>query len=224
MRVLAPSILSADLTNLSQQIRLVEMGGADWIHCDIMDGHFVPNITFGPILVQAVKRVTNLPLDVHLMIKNPDNYLEAFIKAGASIISVHLEEVVHLNRTVNRIKELGAKAGVVLNPSTPVSLLKDIANDINLVLLMSVNPGFGGQSFILNSLNKIAETSKLRKELDANFIIEVDGGIDFDNVNKVLTSGCDAFVIGNSIFGTEDITTTTLKFKKIITSGKKIIT
>jgi len=223
MPILAPSILSADMSNLRQQIRLVEMGGADWIHCDIMDGHFVPNITFGPVLVEAAKRVTNLPLDVHLMIENPEKYLEAFVKAGASIISVHLEGVVHLNRTVNRIKELGAKAGVVINPATPVSLLKDIAQDVNLVLIMSVNPGFGGQTFILNSLKKITEALKLREELNANFIIEVDGGIDLINVDNILAAGCDAFVIGNSIFGAEDITTTTLKFKNIITSGKKII-
>lgn len=223
MPILAPSILSADMTNLSQQIRLVEMGGADWIHCDIMDGHFVPNITFGPILVEAVKRITKLPLDVHLMIENPDNYLDAFVKAGASIVSVHLEEVVHLNRTVNRIKELGAKAGVVINPASPVSLLKDIAQDVDLILIMSVNPGFGGQRFILNSLKKIAEAARLREELNSNFIIEVDGGMDLNNIDNVLAAGCDAFVIGNSIFGTEDITTTTLKFKNIISSGRKII-
>jgi len=223
MPVLAPSILSADMSNLNQQIRLVEMGGADWIHCDIMDGHFVPNITFGPILVEAAKRVSNLPLDVHLMIENPDNYLESFIKAGASIVSVHFEEVIHLNRTVNRIKELGAKAGVVINPATPVSLLKDIAHDVDLILIMSVNPGFGGQSFILNSLKKIAEASRLREELNANFIIEVDGGIDLNNVEDILAAGCEAFVIGSSIFGTEDVTTTTLKFKNSISSGRKII-
>ncbi|OGU74165.1 MAG: ribulose-phosphate 3-epimerase [Ignavibacteria bacterium RBG_16_34_14] len=224
MAVLAPSILSADMSNLSKQIRFVEMGGADWIHCDIMDGHFVPNITFGPILVKAARSVTKLPLDVHLMIENPDNYLEDFIKAGASIVSVHFEEVVHLNRTINRIKELGAKAGVVINPATPVSLLKDISLNVDLILIMSVNPGFGGQSFILNSLKKIAEASKLREELNANFVIEVDGGIDLNNVDNVLAAGCDAFVIGSSIFGTEDITTTTMKFKNIISTGRKIIT
>lgn len=223
MTVLAPSILSADLSNLSQQIRYVEMGGADWIHCDIMDGHFVPNITFGPILVEAAKHSTNLPLDVHLMIENPDNYLEAFVKAGASILSVHYEEVKHLNRTINKIKELGAKAGVVLNPATPVSFLKDIAKDIDLLLIMSVNPGFGGQSFILNSLNKISEAARLRDELNANFVIEVDGGIDLNNAIDVLSAGCDAFVIGSSIFGTENVTSTTVEFKNIITSGKKII-
>ncbi len=223
MPVLAPSILSADMSNLKQQIRLVEMGGADWIHCDIMDGHFVPNITFGPILVEAARRITKLPLDVHLMIEKPDNFLEAFVKAGASIISVHLEEVIHLNRTINKIKELGIKAGVVINPASPVSLLQDIAKDVDLILIMSVNPGFGGQHFILNSLKKISETARLRKELNANFLIEVDGGIDLNNIGDILASGADAFVIGSSIFGTEDITTTTLKFKNIISKGKKII-
>jgi ribulose-phosphate 3-epimerase len=223
MPVLAPSLLASDLSNLSQQIRFVEMGGADWIHCDIMDGHFVPNITFGPILVEAARKVTKLPLDVHLMIENPDKYLETFVKAGASIISVHFEGTVHLNRTINRIKDLGAKAGVVINPATPVDFLKDILKDVDLVLIMSVNPGFGGQSFILNSLNKISEAAKLREELNAHFLIEVDGGIELNNTVDILSAGCDAFVIGSSIFGTEDITSTTLKFKNII-SGKKIIT
>ncbi len=223
MPVLAPSILAADLSNLNQQIRLVEMGGADWIHCDIMDGHFVPNISFGPIVVEAAKKSTKLPLDVHLMIEKPDNYLEDFIKAGASIISVHFEEVIHLNRTVNRIKELGAKAGVVINPSTPVSFIKDIAPYIDLVLIMSVNPGFGGQSFIPNSLSRISEAVNLRNELKANFIIEVDGGIDLNNAADILKAGCDAFVIGSSIFKTEDITSTTLKFKNILGTKNKII-
>jgi len=224
MPVLAPSILASDFTNLSQQIRLVEMGHADWIHCDIMDGNFVPNISFGPIIVEAVKRITKLPVDVHLMIKNPDNYIENFITAGASIVSIHYEEDVHLNRTLSRIKELGAKAGVVINPSTPVNSLKDIAEYADLVLIMSVNPGFGGQSFIKNSLRKIKEAVKLREDMNANFIIEVDGGIDLKNVSNILSAGCDAFVIGSSIFKSEDITTTTLEFKNLISSEKKIIT
>jgi ribulose-phosphate 3-epimerase len=216
MTVLAPSILSSDLTNLPQQIRMVEMGGADWIHCDVMDGHFVPNITFGPIMVEAVSRITKLPLDVHLMIKNPDKFLEDFVNAGANFISVHFEEVVHLNRTINRIKELGAKAGVVINPSTPVSSLKDIAEYTDLVLIMSVNPGFGGQTFIHNSLKKIEEAVKLRQDLKADFIIEVDGGIDLNNAKSILDAGCDAFVIGSSIFKSENITATTTEFKNII--------
>jgi len=224
MPVLAPSILASDFTNLSQQIRLVEMGRADWIHCDIMDGNFVPNISFGPIIVEAVKRITKLPVDVHLMIKNPDNYIENFITAGASIVSIHYEEDVHLNRTLSRIKELGAKAGAVINPSTPVNSLKDVAEYADLVLIMSVNPGFGGQTFIKNSLRKIKEAVKLRGDMNANFIIEVDGGIDLKNVSNILSAGCDAFVIGSSIFKSEDITTTTLEFKNLISSEKKIIT
>jgi len=152
MKLLAPSILSADLSKLSEEIKLVESSGADWIHCDIMDGHFVPNITFGPVLVEAAKRSTNLPLDVHLMIKNPDKYLEDFKNAGADVISVHFEEVIHLNRTISRIKELGSKAGVVINPATPVSVIKDTAEYIALLFIMTLNPGFGGQTFITISL------------------------------------------------------------------------
>ncbi len=217
MKILAPSILSADLSNLAQQIRLVEMSGADWIHCDIMDGHFVPNITFGPVLVQAAKKCTKLPIDVHLMIKNPDKFLEDFRKAGADIISVHFEEVVHLNRTINRIKQLGAKAGVVINPATPVSSLKDIAEYIDLLLIMTVNPGFGGQSFISNSERRIAEAVELRKSLDANFLIEVDGGINSKTIKSVLKAGCDVFVAGSSIFHSDNISASTTELKNLIT-------
>lgn len=216
MKLLAPSILSADLSNLSQQIRLVEMSGADWIHCDIMDGHFVPNITFGPVLVKAAKKCTKLPLDVHLMIENPDQYLEDFRNAGADIISVHFEEVTHLNRTVNRIKELGAKAGVVINPSTPVSSLVDIAEYIDLLLIMTVNPGFGGQSFISNSERRIKEAVELRKSLKANFLIEVDGGISSKNISAVSKAGCDVFVAGSSIFNSENISAATTELKNLI--------
>ena len=217
MKILAPSILSADLSNLAQQIRLVEMSGADWIHCDIMDGHFVPNITFGPVLVQAVKKCTKLPIDVHLMIENPDKFLDDFRKAGADIISVHFEEVIHLNRTINRIKELGAKAGVVINPSTPVSSLKDIAEYIDLLLIMTVNPGFGGQSFISNSERRIAEAVELRKSLNAKFLIEVDGGIYSKTIKSVLKAGCDVFVAGSSIFHSDNISASTTELKNLIT-------
>ncbi len=216
MKLLAPSILSADLSNLTQQIRLVEMSGADWIHCDIMDGNFVPNITFGPVLVQAAKSCTKLPLDVHLMIKNPDNYLEDFRKAGADIISVHFEEVVHLNRTINQIKGLGAKAGVVINPSTPVASLKDIAEYIDLLLIMTVNPGFGGQSFISNSQRRIAEAVELRNSLKTNFLIEVDGGINSKTIKSVLNAGCDVFVAGSSIFHSDNIAASTTELKNLI--------
>ncbi|MCZ7611408.1 MAG: ribulose-phosphate 3-epimerase [Ignavibacterium sp.] len=217
MKLLAPSILSADIANLSEQIKLVEKNGADWIHCDIMDGHFVPNITFGPVLVEAAKRSTNLPLDVHLMIKNPDNFLEDFKNAGADIISVHYEEVVHLNRTISKIKELGAKAGVVINPSTPVSMVKDIAEYIDLLLIMTVNPGFGGQSIISNSERRISEAVKLRAELKADFLIEVDGGVNKNTVTKIKNAGCDVFVAGSSIFKAKDISIAAAELKKLIT-------
>ena len=218
MKLLAPSILSADLSNLAQQIRLVEMSGADWIHCDIMDGHFVPNITFGPILVSAAKKCTKIPLDVHLMIKNPDKYLEDFRNAGADIISVHYEEVVHLNRTINRIKELGSKAGVVVNPSTPVSSLRDIAEYIDLLLIMTVNPGFGGQIFVTNSHRRIVEAVELRKSLKANFLIEVDGGINNKTIKSVLEAGCDVFVAGSSIFHSDNIAASTAELKNLISN------
>jgi len=218
MKLLAPSILAADLSNLAQQIRLVEISGADWIHCDIMDGRFVPNISFGPVMVKALKKCTKLPIDVHLMIKNPDNYLEDFRNAGADIISVHFEEVIHLNRTVKRIKELGAKAGVAINPSTPVSTLKDIAEYIDLLLIMTVNPGFGGQSFISNSERRIKEAVQLRKSLNANFLIEVDGGINRKTIKLVLKAGCDVFVAGSSIYHDDNISAATAELKNLISN------
>jgi ribulose-phosphate 3-epimerase len=216
MAILAPSILSADLSNLAQQIRLTEMGGADWIHCDVMDGHFVPNLTFGPIIVDAVKRSTHLPIDVHLMIKNPDKLLDNFVKAGANYLTVHYEEVVHLNRTVNRIKELGCKPGVSINPSTPVQSLEDIVEYVDLVLLMSVNPGFGGQSFIPNVLKKISELVELRKNLKAKFLIEIDGGIDNKTILTALKAGVDVFVAGSSVFKSDNITASTAELKNIL--------
>lgn len=218
MKILAPSILSADFTNLSQQIRLVEMAGADWIHCDIMDGHFVPNITFGPFIVEAVNRITNLPLDVHLMIENPELYVNDFIKAGADYITVHFEEVVHLNRLINQIKELGAKAGVVINPSTPVHSIKDIAEYVDLLLIMTVNPGFGGQKFIPNSIRKIHEAVELREKFSAKFLIEVDGGINNQNIKTLSDAGVDVFVAGASIFKADNISAATTELKNLISS------
>lgn len=216
MGILAPSILSSDFSNLIQQIRLVEIGGADWIHCDVMDGKFVPNITFGPVVVEAVKKSTHLPVDVHLMIKEPDNFLEDFIKAGADYISVHVEEVIHLNRTVERIKELGAKAGVVVNPATPINSLKDIAEYVDLVLIMTVNPGFGGQKFIPNSLKRIRETVELRNDLNAKFLIEVDGGVNNKTILKIKEAGCDVFVAGSAIFHSDNISAATAELKNLI--------
>jgi ribulose-phosphate 3-epimerase len=216
MKIIAPSILSADLANLAQQLRYIEIGGADWVHCDIMDGHFVPNLTFGPIVVKAVRRSTHLPLDVHLMIKNADEYLEDYINAGATYLTVHQEAVVHLNRTVNRIKELGAKAGISINPSTPVHTLQDTAEFADLILIMSVNPGFGGQSFISNSLKKVKELVKLRAELKANFLIEIDGGMSKDTITEASKAGVDVFVAGSAIFGSDNISAATAELKFLV--------
>lgn len=216
MGILAPSILSADFTNLSQQIRMVEIGGADWIHCDIMDGHFVPNITFGPLVVKAIRKVTKLPIDVHLMIENPDRYIKDFIDAGANYVSVHVEELVHLNRSVNLIKELGAKAGVVINPATPLTAVKDIAEYIDLLLIMTVNPGFGGQEFITNSIRRIKEAVTLRDELKANFLIEIDGGVNVTTAKDAFKAGAEVFVAGSSVFGADNISAATMELKNVI--------
>lgn len=216
MNLLAPSILSANFSNLAQQIRAIEMGGADIIHCDIMDGHFVPNITFGPSIVKAVDEITNLPLDVHLMISNPEKYIEDFRNAGADYISVHQEEVVHLDRTLNYIKSLGAKAGVVLNPATSISLIENILEITDFVLLMSVNPGYGGQSFIEYTLKKIIELNRLRETRNYNFMIEVDGGIDKSNIRGVMEAGCNIFVAGSSIFKKDNVTASTVELKNLI--------
>ena len=216
MKYIVPSILAADFSNLSQQLRYVEIGGADMIHCDVMDGKFVPNITFGPFIVKAVKQSTKLPIDVHLMIKDPDDYIEDFISAGADYISVHQEEVVHLHRTLTKIKELGAKAGVVLNPKTPVSTLTGVLNFVDFVLVMSVNPGFGGQKFIESSLMKIMELSELRGKLNLTFQIEIDGGIDPTNIKRVSDAGCDMFVAGSSIFSQDNISAATTELKNLI--------
>ena len=216
MKKIAPSILSADFANLSQQIRYAEIGGADIIHCDIMDGKFVPNITFGPVVVNAVRRSTKLPIDVHLMIETPDNFIEDFIKAGADYISVHQEEVVHLNRTIMRIKELGAKAGVVINPATPVNTLENILEYIDFVLVMSVNPGCGGQKFIESSLEKIKKLSEIRDERNLVFEIEIDGGVSAKNIGEISDAGCDIFVAGSSVFGQDNISAAVVELKNII--------
>ncbi len=218
MALIAPSILSADMARLEQQIRLVEMGGADWIHCDIMDGHFVPNITFGPVLVKAVRKITKLPVDVHLMIENPDRYLEDFKRAGADHLLVHQEGVIHLNRTITKIKELGMKAGVVINPATPVHTLKDIAEYIDILLIMSVNPGFGGQSFIPGSIRKIREAVELRKEFNADFKIEIDGGIDRETILPAFNAGVDVFVSGSSIFKADNAAAACTELKNLVTN------
>jgi ribulose-phosphate 3-epimerase len=208
MKLIAPSILSADFAKLGDEIKAVEAAGADWIHADVMDGHFVPNITIGPLVVEAVKRVTALPVDVHLMIENPDNYIAAFAAAGASYISVQVETCSHLNRTVQLIKDCGAQAGVVLNPSTPVASLEWILEYVDYILIMSVNPGFGGQTFIPNSINKIMALRNHIQERGLSVLIEVDGGVNEKTIAQVAAAGADVFVAGSAIFGSKDYQTT----------------
>jgi ribulose-phosphate 3-epimerase len=200
----APSILSADFAALGRAIAAVEDGGADLIHVDVMDGHFVPNITIGPPVVKAVKRVARVPLDVHLMISDPDHYAECFVEAGADMLSVHVEVLPHLHRTIGLIKSLGVKAGVVLNPSTPVTALEEIAGDVDFVLVMSVNPGFGGQKFIPKSVQKVATIRSLLDRAGNSAPIEIDGGIDLSNVARVVDAGVEIVVAGSAIFNTAD--------------------
>jgi ribulose-phosphate 3-epimerase len=199
---LAPSILAADFANLGADIAAATRGGADQIHVDVMDGHFVPNITIGVPVVKSLRKATNLPLDVHLMITDPDRYLEPFIDAGANMVSVHVEVLPHLHRTIAQIKKLGAKAGAVLNPSTPVSSIEEVAGDVDFVLVMSVNPGFGGQVFIPRSLKKIEAVRALLDRAGNAAPIEVDGGIDLTTVESVVKAGAEWLVAGNAIFGT----------------------
>jgi ribulose-phosphate 3-epimerase len=204
MTKIAPSILSADFSRLGQEIADVEQGGADYIHIDVMDGHFVPNITIGPLIVDAVKPVTTLPLDVHLMIENPDAYIRQFADAGASIITVHQEACTHLHRTIQLIKSTGAKAGVVLNPATPADLIKDILHTVDMVLVMSVNPGFGGQSFIQHTIHKIEQLQTMRSRQNLFFEIEVDGGINAETAKLCTDAGADVLVAGSAIFNKTD--------------------
>ncbi|MCF6365222.1 MAG: ribulose-phosphate 3-epimerase [Bacteroidales bacterium] len=198
---IAPSLLSADFSNLERDIKMLEEGGAHLLHLDVMDGHFVPNITFGPFVVNAINKVATIPLDVHLMIENPGKYVNAFIDAGADYLTVHAEADNHLHRVIQQIKAKGVKAGVSLNPHTPVSVLENVLNDIDLILIMSVNPGFGGQSFIPNTLNKLRKLKTMLSKHDATHIeVEVDGGIKIDNIREVSNAGCDIFVSGSGIF------------------------
>ena len=201
---IAPSVLSADLIKLKEQINSVEENEADLIHLDIMDGHFVPNITFGPVIVSTLKRITDLPLDVHLMIMNADTFIPKFAEAGADYITVHQEVAPHLHRSIHLIKEHGVKAGIALNPATDIATIEPVLPDLDLVLLMTVNPGFGGQTFITLVLDKIARLAELKKKHNFNFEIEVDGGINTETVPQVVRAGAEILVAGIAIFGNED--------------------
>jgi ribulose-phosphate 3-epimerase len=204
MITIAPSILSADFARLGEEVAAAAHAGADWLHIDVMDGHFVPNLTIGPVVVSAVKKRTRLPLDVHLMIEEPDRYLNAFADAGADWLTVHSEADVHLHRTVQRIKDLGMKAGVSLNPATPLEMLEYVLPDVDLVLLMSVNPGFGGQSFIPLVLDKIRRLRDMITASASAALISVDGGIKVDNARTVANAGADVLVMGSAFFGEPD--------------------
>lgn len=205
---IAPSILSADFSRLGEDVQAVDRAGADYIHVDVMDGHFVPNITIGPLVVDALRKVTEKPLDVHLMIENPDLYIPEFARAGADIITVHQEAVPHLHRTVQLIKSLGKKAGVSLNPATPVETLDVILDELDLVLVMSVNPGFGGQSFIPSALDKIRALRQQITQRGLSTELEVDGGVKVDNIGEVVAAGADVLVAGSAVFNTDDYAAT----------------
>ncbi|UCD31745.1 MAG: ribulose-phosphate 3-epimerase [Desulfobacterales bacterium] len=216
MKLIAPSILSADFSKLGEEIKTVENAGADWIHVDVMDGHFVPNITIGPLVVEAAKTATSLPLDVHLMIENPERYIPDFVKAGASMISVQVETCVHLNRTIQIIKEYGIPAGLVLNPSTPLTAIEWTLADVDFVMIMSVNPGFGGQKFIPSSLDKVLELRKMIDERGRNILIEIDGGVNEKNIKSISDAGVDVFVAGSAIFNSPDYKKTIDRFRELI--------
>jgi ribulose-phosphate 3-epimerase len=216
MKYIAPSILSADFSKLGDEIQSVEQAGADWIHVDVMDGHFVPNITIGPLIVKAARRATSLPLDVHLMIENPDRYIEDFAKAGADLISVQVEACIHLNRTIQMIKSLDLRAGVVLNPSTSLSAIEWILEDVDFVMIMSVNPGFGGQKFIPNSIDKIRALRKMIQDRGLSKLIEIDGGVNEKTIKNISDAGVDVFVAGSAIFKSPDYRETISKFRTLI--------
>jgi len=213
---ISPSILTADFSNLEKAIRMLNRSEADWIHCDIMDGVFVPNISFGFSVIEKIKRISKKPLDVHLMIVEPDRYLSNFRDAGADILNVHYEACIHLQRTVCEIRKLGMKAAVTVNPHTPVSLLKNILPYIDMVLIMTVNPGYGGQTFIMESYRKIAELRNMIDEGAYNILIEVDGGVDLKNAAELIATGVDVLVAGNTVFSSKDPVGTISKLKNLI--------
>lgn len=217
LKKIAPSLLSADFANLEKDVKMVEKAGAHLLHIDVMDGHFVPNITIGPFIVKAINKVASIPLDVHLMIENPGDYVDAFIDAGADYLTIHAEATPHLHRVLQKIKSRGVKAGVSLNPHTPLSVIEEVIMDLDLVLIMSVNPGFGGQSFIPNTLDKLSRLRQLLKEKNAEHVeVEVDGGIKLDNIKEVSDAGCDIFVSGSGIFKADNPIETIEKMNKAL--------
>ena len=213
---IAPSILSADFTRLGEEIRAVETAGADWIHIDVMDGHFVPNITMGPLVVEAARRATTLPLDVHLMIEHPERFIADFVQAGADYVSVQAETCTHLNRTLQLIREADAGAGVALNPSTPIAAIEWVVEMVDFVLIMSVNPGFGGQAFIENSLDKIRTLRALLDGQGRTTLIQVDGGVNEKTIQRVAGAGADVLVAGSAIYGSEDYAATIRRFRSLM--------
>ena len=213
--LIAPSLLAADFTRLDRDVAMVEQSRADWLHLDVMDGRFVPNISFGMFIVQAIRKISAKPLDVHLMIVEPERYIEQFRAAGADIITVHYEACHHLHRAIQQIKDTGAKAGVALNPHTSVELLEDVLEDLDLVCIMSVNPGFGGQKFIYRSIPKIARLRQMAEERNLYPLIEVDGGVGLQNAEKILQAGADVLVAGSSVFGAENPTDAIARMKDI---------
>lgn len=221
MGKIAPSILSADFTRLGEEVRAVEKAGADYIHVDVMDGHFVPNITIGPMIVQAVRRITQLPLDVHLMILDPDQFIDDFIKAGADIITVHAEAVNHLHRSVQLIRKNGARPAVSLNPATPLQMIEYVLDDVEMVLLMTVNPGFGGQAFIPEVVPKIKRLKEMIEKRGLNIEIEVDGGINPSTIHLVSSAGADVFVAGSAIFYSDDYAQTMQLMRESMVESRK---
>jgi ribulose-phosphate 3-epimerase len=211
---IAPSILSADFSKLGEEVKAVEQAGADYIHIDVMDGHFVPNITIGPIIVKAVKRVTNMPLDVHLMISNPDDFIDDFVQAGADILTVHAEAGYHLHRSLQHIRKAGAKPAVSLNPASPLSMIEYVLDDLDMVLLMTVNPGFGGQDFIPEVIPKIERLREMIDKRGLDIELEVDGGIGPETINRVSSAGADVFVAGSAIYHSQDYAETIRLMRK----------